>query len=434
MNRRRFLGAATALGAAKSFADTDRPAMLGGPAVGLEGSRKWPVFDGTEEQMLLDVLRSGKWGRGNGQMVRRFEDKYAALTGARYCLAVANGTSALYTSLSALDIGPGDEVILPPYTFVATLNVILEKRALPVFVDSDRKTFQIDAAKIERAITARTRAIMPVHMAGGAADMDAISAIGRKHNVPVLEDACQAVLGEWRGRKLGTLGALGCFSFQASKNLNCGEGGAVLTSDEALFQRCSMFHNNGRSVHQGSTGLSYTGQGLNLRLTEFQAGLLLAQMTRVEAQSKVREKNAAYLTSLLGEVPGIVPVVNYEGCTRSAWHLYMFRYDAARFDGLARERFLKALGAEGVPASSGYQPLNREPLITSAFATRGYQRVFAKADLESWQERTACPENERLCQEAVWLTQATLLGPRTDMERIATAIRKIQRHATGLRA
>lgn len=408
--------------------------MLGGPAVKLEGTRKWPIYDGSEEQALVDVLRSGKWGRGSGQMVLRFESKYAALMGVNHCLATANGTSALLTSMAALEVGPGDEVILPPYTFVATLNAVLERHALPVFVDSDRKSFQIDAKKVEAAVTPRTRVIMPVHMAGAPADMDTLLAVGAKHKVPVLEDACQAVLGEWRGKKLGTLGALGCFSFQASKNLNSGEGGAVMTNDESLFYRCSHFHSNGRSPHKVEPGFTYAGHGLNLRLTEFQGGLLLAQLARLEAQSRTREQNADYLAGLFREIPGIAPSQQHEGCTRNAWHLFMFRYDQAKFGGLPRAQFLKALAAEGVPASSGYTPLNKEPLVKNVVLSRGYRKIYSDAELKAWDEKNHCPENDKLCQEAVWFTQTTLLGPRTDMDRIATAVRKIQRFAKELKA
>lgn len=241
MNRRKFISATSAVAASSSMAaPIDKPALLGGAPLKLTGSRKWPVFDQTEEQAMLEVLRSGQWYRGSGKTVSKFEDSYAKLTGAKHCVAVANGTSALLTAISALGIGAGDEVIIPPYTFVATLNVVLEKHALPIFVDTDRNTFQIDATKIEAAITPRTKAIMPVHMGGASADLDAILAIGKKHNIPVLEDACQAHLGEWRGHKVGTLGAAGCFSFQASKNLNSGEGGAVLTNDPALYSRCGQ--------------------------------------------------------------------------------------------------------------------------------------------------------------------------------------------------
>jgi dTDP-4-amino-4,6-dideoxygalactose transaminase len=288
----------------------------------------------------------------------------------------------------------------------------------------------MDARKLEAKITSRTRAIIPVHMAGAPADLDAILAIGARHKIPVIEDACQAHLGEWRKKKVGTWGAAGCFSFQASKNLNSGEGGAVLTNDTDLFHKCSTFHSNGRNNHQPVDGYHQTG--LNLRMTEFQAALLMAQMTRIEKQSQQREANAAHLTSLLQQIKGIHPARLHEGCTRNAWHLYMFRYDKEQFAGLPRAKFLKALSAEGVPASSGYKPLNKEPLIANAFATPAYQRLFPDKERAQWMERNQCPENDRLCEEAVWFTQTMLLGTRADMEAIAAAIAKIQKHAAAL--
>ena len=247
----------------------------------------------------------------------------------------------------------------------------------------------------------------------------------------MVEDACQAVLGEWRGHKLGTLGATGCFSFQASKNLNSGEGGAILTSDDALAERCWAFHDNSRA-RRGRPAPPLGGRGANLRLTEFQAGLLLAQMTRLEEQSRVREENARYLTQRLLEIPGIFPAKMHEGCTRNAYHLYMFRYRSEAFAGLPRARFLEALRAEGVPCSPGYRPMNREPYVTATLASKAYQRLYPKEILAGWAERNRCPANERLCEEAVWLGQTMLLGPRPEMDDIATAVGKIHGAAAEL--
>jgi len=388
------------------------------------------VADAREEDALIAVVRSGKWFRG--EHVAAFEKAYAALTGAQHCLATANGTSALITSLAALGIGPGDEVIVPPYTFVATVNAVLLMHALPVFVDTDLDTFQIDAKKIDQAITDRTRAIVPVHLGGAAADLDTILPVARKRGIPVIEDACQAHLAEWRGRKVGTYGTAGCFSFQASKNLNSGEGGAILTNDDVLLEACYRFHNNSRGRRNTGNDFSYRNTGANLRMTEFQAALLVAQMTRLEAQARTRDENAAHLTRLLQQMPGITPARMHEGCTRNAYHLYMFRYDPSAFSGLPRAAFLKALGAEGVPASSGYSPLDKEPFLADAFATRGFQAIYSKGRLEAWREQSRCPQNERLCSEAVWMGQTMLLGPRQDMEDIASAVRKVHAHSAQL--
>ena len=448
VTRRKFLGtvvaggavagAATPSGAAgplrpsgrrQSAASTvsNRPALLGGTPVRRTPFPAWPVADAREEQALVELVRSGKWFRG--QNVAAFETAYASLTGAKHCLATANGTSALITSLAALGIGAGDEVIVPPYTFVATVNAVLLMHALPVFVDSDIETFQIDARKVDRAITDRTRAIVPVHLGGSAADLDTILEVARRRNIPVVEDACQSHLAEWRRRKVGSLGKTGCFSFQASKNLNSGEGGAILTDDESLLETCYSFHNNSRGRRNTGSDFRYRHTGANLRMTEFQAALLLAQMTRLEAQARTRDENAAYLTRLLQQIPGISPARMYEGCTRNAYHLYMLRYDAGQFAGLPRTAFLKALSAEGVPASGGYSPLNKEPFLEDAFSRRGFQAIYSKARLDTWREQNQCPQNDRLCTEAVWLTQTMLIGPRKDMDDIAEAVRKIQANA-----
>jgi perosamine synthetase len=403
------------------------PALLGGTPVRRRPFPSWPVADARDQESLASVVRSGKWFRG--EQVAAFESKYAALTGAKGCLATANGTSALITSLAALGIGPGDEVIVPPYTFIATVNAVLLMHALPVFVDTDAGTFQIDARKIEAAITPRTRAIIPVHLGGSAADLDAILPLATRRGISVIEDACQAHLAEWRGRKVGTYGKTGCFSFQASKNLNSGEGGAILTNDEEILEACYRFHNNSRGRRTTGADFSYAGTGANLRMTEFQAVLLQSQMTRLEDQSKTRDRNAAYLSQRLAQIPGITPARMYDGCTRNAWHLYMFRYDSAQFSGLPRAGFLKALGAEGVPASGGYSPLNKQPFLEQALTSRGFSAIYSRDVLQPWRERNRCPENDRLCTEAVWLTQTMLLGPRRDMDDIADAVLKIRAHA-----
>ena len=441
LTRRRFIGTLAAGAVAGRAApgrasqvaplQPGKPAALGGAPVRTAPFPSWPVRDGLEEQALSDVVRSGRWNRG--PQVERFETEYARLTGATHCLATANGTSALLATLGALDVGPGDEVIVPPYTFVATINAVLLRHALPVFVDTDVETFQIDARKIGAAITDRTKVVMPVHLGGNAADVDLILRDASARGVTVVEDACQAHLAEWKGKKVGTYGRAGCFSFQASKNLNCAEGGAILTNDAALAEACSRFHNNSRGRDTaGSTDFSYRGVGANLRLTDFQASMLLAQMTRLEQQASVRDANGAYLTSQLSAIDGITPARRYAGCTRNAYHLYMFRYDASRFGGLSRDAFLKALHAEGIPASGGYSPLTREPTITETLAGRAYERIYGKAELARLTERNQCPQNDRLCTQAVWLTQTMLLGPRSDMDQIAEAVRKIQRHAPRL--
>src|SRR5262249_19332705 len=295
-SRRSFLGAVSAaasavgLGGRGASAAVDEPlAILGGKPVRRARFSSWPVIGENDEKSWMEVFRKKRWCRINGDYADRFEETWAKILGAKHCVAVANGTSALITSLAALGIGPGDEVLVSPYTFVATANAILVHHALPVFVDTDPETFQIDARLLESSITQRTACIMPVHIGGSAADMDEILAVAARHKLPVIEDACQAALGEWQGRELRTPGHLGCFSFQVSKNLNSGEGGAILTNDDRLAMECRSFQNNGRA---SVGGVDYMRNGANLRMTEFQAALLMTQLTRLEEQSRRREQNA----------------------------------------------------------------------------------------------------------------------------------------------
>ena len=410
--------------------ESSKPAILGGVPVRSAPFPSWPVIGEAEERQLLTALHSRKWNRMEGGVVARFEKEWGARLGTEHVLATSSGTSALACAVNALEIGPGDEVIVPPYTFVATINAILMQHALPVFVDTDRETMQIDARRIEAAITTRTRAIMPVHLGGSVADMDTILAIANRRRLPVIEDACQSHLAEWRGKKVGTLGDLGCFSLQASKNLNSGEGGVVVAREQRLIDICRSFHNQGRG--QADTSFAYVRNGDNRRLTEFQGAILLAQLSRLDEQVRRREDNAAHLTTLLRQIPGITPARMYDGVTRNAYHLFMFRYDPASFRGLSRTRFLQALKAEGIPCGGGYSPLYREPFLENTLNSRAYKYIYTPRQLDEYRQRLNCPENDRLCAEAVWFTQTMFLGERKDMEQIAAAIEKIHRQAEDL--
>ncbi len=437
VSRRQFIGATTSAGVGLALAGTaraaEKPAILGGKPVRAKGYQSWPLVDVADEQAVLQVVRSGRWYRN--QCVKEFEEIFAKLNEAKYCVATSSGTAALYTSLGALGVGPGDEVIVPPYTFLATVSVVLQHYALPVFVDSDRETLLMDPAKLEAAITERTAAIIPVHIGGSAADLDSILAIAQRHKVPVIEDACQAHLGQWRNRGLGSWGTSGCFSFQVSKNLCSGEGGAILTNDERTANNCHAFHNCGRPRDGAGSEVAYEfGRNTNVRMTEFQGALLMSQMDGVDERAKTRSDNADYLSSMLREVPGILPGRMYEGCTRNAYHLYMFRYQPEQFAGLSRNDFVRALRAEGIPCSTGYSPLNKADFIRDALQSRPYVKVYGKAVIDKWADRNQCPENDKLCDEAVWFMQNMLLGPRSDMDEIATAVRKTHASAAQLAA
>jgi dTDP-4-amino-4,6-dideoxygalactose transaminase len=435
LNRRQFIAAASAgsLAAAASRAipaygkssGKAKLAMLGGQPVRKKSWPKWPVWDEDAEESVVSILRSGTWCRLGGHTVSEFEAKYAKLMGAKRCVCTVNGTNALLTALHVLDIGVVDEVIVSPYTFIATYNVVFGSCALPVFADTDPETFQINPDKIEERITKNTRAILPVHILGLPANMDKIMAIAKKHNLVVIEDACQAWMAEWRGKKCGSIGNLGCFSFQNSKHLPCGEGGAVIGSDDAVMDRCYSYHNCGRPFGSIKPTSGYPIIGTNRRMTEFQAAILLSQMKRLEKDTERRNKNAEYLTSKIKDIPGIATIKFYDGVTRAAYHLYPFRYIKERFNNLPRSTFLTALRAEGVPCSSGYGPQYKDGVVEAALTSKNFKRGFSKERLDRYRRELRYPENDRLCKEAVWFTQNLLLGSKRAMDDKADAILKI---------
>lgn len=431
------MGVSTPTVFAGKIADSATPAILGGTPLRTKAWQKWPIWKPeTDEKLVLEVLRSGVWSRA--KVVTQFEEKWAETMGAKRCLSMVNGTNALICAVANLDIGAGDEVIVPPYTFIATIQAVLMNGAMPVFVDTDPETFQIDVNKIEEKITPRTRAILPVHIAGLPADIERIMQISKKHNLLVIEDACQAWMAEVNHKKVGTFGNAGCYSFQNSKNIPMGEGGAIVSDDDAFMDRCFSYHNFGNPYGTvvGDTGAGTIRLGTKLRLTEYQAAIGLAQMKRLEEQTETRSKNASYLTSLMKEIPGVIPHKLYKNVTRAAFHLYPFRYKKEEFSGLSREEFIRAMQAEGVPCSSGYTPLNTMPFLGNAFKTKNFQKMYPKEmlDAKKYYAANECPENDRLCnEEAIWFTQNMLLGGRSDMNDIANAIDKIRKNAANIK-
>jgi len=427
------LGSAAGL-AAKSHpnsvtvvANNSRPAILGGTPVRSQPFPEWPVIKEIDEQKFLDSLREKNWCRLSGDITTGFEQKWAELLGVRHAIGVVNGTNALYSALYALDVGPGDEVLVPAYTFVATVNAVVQQYALPVFIDTDPSTQLMDTRKIEAALTADTRCIMPVHMGGNVVDMDGVFRVAKDRNLAVVEDACQAHFAEWNGKRVGSLGNVGCFSFQASKILPCGEGGAVVTNQPELYDRMHAFQNNGRDRVTGTKN-GYLHQGSNLRMTEFQAALLLAQLTRFEEQCRNRDANAKRLAAALAE-SGVDPAGQYKNCTRNTFYVFMARYRPEAFKGLSRDRFLRAIQQEGIPIGAGYKPLNKEPFLEKILQSRAFRRVFSDARLKKYREMNVCPVNDALCKEALFLSQRCLLGGPGDVDQIVGAVEKIKRHA-----
>lgn len=443
LTRRGFIQTAAAGSAALGWMSADRgptalaaeagkPALLGGTPAHKGGWPKWPEWRESWEPNVLKVLRSGHWygGGGSGQ-IGEFEAAYAKLLGAKRCVATASGTTALITAMQAVGIDAGDEVIVSPYTFIASYNTIFMHKALPVMADTNPATLTMDPASIESRITDRTRAIMPVHICGIPCDMDPINAIAKKHNLAVVEDACQAWLSQYKGRKCGTLGDLGCFSFQESKHLPAGEGGAVTGNSDELLDLCESFHNCGRPF--GSVkGKGWFMRGSNFRMKHYQAAILLAQFDKLQKETEHRWANADYLSAGLNEIPGTEPIELPEN-SRSAWYSYAFRYDAAQFNGLPRSKFMRAMQAEGVPCSAGYSEQYFDGAIDEAIGSRGFQRLFSPQRLKAYRDSLhELKGNKQACETAVMMYQTVLLGDRSGVDHILEAVRKIHAHSAEL--
>lgn len=436
INRRSFVAATAAAGVGLAMSGTssaaDKPAMLGGRPVHTGGWPGWPEWRRSWEPQILEVLRSGNWYRGNGGgKVPEFEEAYAKLLGAKRCLATASGTTSLITSLYVVGVDAGDEVICSPFTFIATYNAILAQKALPVFADTDPATLTMDPATIESRITDRTRAIVPVHIYGMPCDMDAINAIAKRRGLAVVEDACQAWLAEYRGRKCGTLGDLGCFSFQNSKHLPAGEGGAVTSNREELVDRCYAYHDCGRATGTFQGRGCFT-RGGNFRMQHFQAAMLVQQIDKLVAETATRRANADYLIEQLKQIPGVAPARLPEG-GRAVWHLFPMRYDAHQFHGLPRHKFIEALNAEGIPAHGVYGEQYFDGLLDEAIGSRGFRRLWPAARLKAYRDSLRdLKGNRRVCATTVGMPQTVLLTNRRAMDHIVEAIRKVHANAEAL--
>lgn len=409
-------------------------AVNGGKPVRTKGFPGWPVFDESEVKGLEEVLRSGKWFAPGGTKVAEFEKRFAEFQNARFGVAVCNGTIALEMALLALGIGAGDEVIIPAYTFIATATSVLRANAVPIPVDIHPDSYLIDPAAIEKAITEKTKAIMPVHLSGLPAAMDDILAIAKKHDLRIIEDAAQAWGAGWKGKGVGALGDMGGFSFQMSKNLTAGEGGIVLTDDQELADICRAISDCGRTP--GKSRHDCHLLGINARLTEFQGAVLLAQLARYPELQARREESAKVLEALLEEQGLLAPIKRPAEATGHAYHFLMLKYDPEKFDGAPRARFLEALNAEGITqVHGGYgKPVYAHPVLSDrVVGARGCPLTCPFYGREIDYRKVHCPVAEKACyEEAIWIKQNVLLAGPEEMPPIAEAVAKIHEHRAEL--
>jgi dTDP-4-amino-4,6-dideoxygalactose transaminase len=395
-------------------------ALLGGTPIRSHPFPSWPVFDATDEARVLATVRSGKWGKLDGEEVAQFEQNFARMHGCKHGIAVVNGTVSLRLALLAAGLQAEDEVIVPPYTFYATAAAVIEANMIPVFADIDLDSFNLCPDAVRAAITPRTRAIIPVHFAGQPAEMDAINQIGQERDLLVLEDAAHAHGAQWRDTPAGSLGKIASFSFQSSKNLASGEGGIITTNDDQLADQCRSLHNCGRIP----TGVWYEHHTIsaNYRLSELQGALLNSQLERLDEQTDIRDANGRYLAERLRQLPGVYPQRIPAECTRHSFHLFMMRLDGQAF-GVSRAAVISALHAEGIPCSAGYgYSLYHQPLFRNKAFGPYLHNVRDRLDYS----QVRCPNSDLICREqAIWLGQSMFLGTRSDMDDIYRAFEKI---------
>lgn len=437
-SRRKFLakvsagtiavGVSTAIptfGTIVSKSSSKKLAILGGDPVRQNRSwPKWPYVDDNVVNKVVETTKSGIWSRiqSRNGTVPTFEKKFADMMGVKYAVGTGSGTQSLSTGVEAMGIGPGDEVITSPYSDFGTIASILMSRALPVMADLDKDSFQIDPDDVERRVNKNTKAIMPVHMMGQPCNMERIMEIAEKHNLMVIEDACQAPLSVYQGKKVGTIGDLGCISFQASKAIACGEGGIIIGNDEKLMDECYAVHNRGANkMGQNAT------IGTKYRMNEFEGAVLLGQLPGVQERFERRNENANYLNERLKGFPGVVPQKQYEGTESGAYYKYAMRYNPEHFDNADRAKFLKALSAEGINLS-GYirEGFHGQPWIDHILGLDEYKRAYSSERLKQYKEEMDYPNCDNVCEHMLAMNgPGPLLGTKEDMDHIVDAIFKV---------
>jgi len=394
---------------------------------------KWPVWGEAEKRRLIKTLDTGVWSY-NGPQEMAFNRAFAKLATSKYALSVANGTVSLQIALEALDVGWGDEVIVPGLTWQATPAAALDINAVPVLVDVLPDTWCVDPRAVEAAITPRTRAIIPVHLYGCIADMDAVMKIARKHKLGVVEDCAHQHGSRWKNKAVGGIGDIGSFSFQLSKVLTGGEGGAVTTSNQELADRMDGLRNCGRrpARQEGDKGTGqYVSEGDfiqsgNYRITEFQAAVLVEQLKRLPGQVKKRDRNAIHLNELLGKIPGITPMKRDRRTKLQSYFNFAFRYDAKEFKGLSVWHFRPALAKElGAVVEPCYFPLNNAPLYRPLTKKRYHVNKAHWRNVDAGRFKLPVCE-KAFREESVCFHHSVLMGTKNDVEQIAEAVEKIR--------
>jgi len=405
-------------------------AIHGGAPVRTRPWPAWPEFGDPERAALTRVLEGRSWGGypSPNTEARAFAGEFARLVGASHAVTCANGTFSLMLALQAGRVPPGSEVITSAYTFVGTAGGILAAGCIPVLVDVDPESYCIDPRAAAAAVTPRTAALMPVHLACALADMDALGELARQRGLLLVEDCAHAHGAKWRGRGAGALGDFGSFSMQSTKLLTAGEGGAVTTNDSTFAARLASLVNCGRK-EPGADAFPEQMLGHNLRMTEWQAAVLRAQLERLPEQNARRERNLARFEGALARVPGLRPLCRDPRVTARAAYQFVLRYDPGAFAGVPRDHLILALRAEGVPCSGQfYTPLAEDPLFAADPLTNLAARSGVRYD------PAAFPVARRAAfQESIWLPHELFLGSDSEVDDLLAAFAHVQAHAGSLR-
>ena len=405
-------------------------ALFGGEPVRKVPFPKHPIITSDEKTAVLEVLDSGNLSTFiassgefflGGKKIKEFEKKFSQKIGTKFAVAFNSATSALHAAVVAINVKPGDEVIVPPYTFTSTATSVLMHNAIPVFADIKNDTYCIDPKSIEKNITKLTKGITAVHLFGHSCDMDEIMSIAKKNNLKVIEDCAQAPGGKYRGANVGTIGDCGIFSFQETKNIMTGEGGMLVTDDEKIAKVTQMIRNHGEVTSESQEKRTYVSEilGWGYRMTELEAALGIVQLSKLDKFNVERIKLANYLTENLKSIEGLTHT-KYDFVDH-VYYVYGLSYDE-KIIGISRNEFCKALSAEGIPFSEGYvKPLYLNPLYLErrSFAFKHYNG-------NAKYEKGLCPNAENLFENKMILT-SVCRPPATieDMKDIISAIHKI---------
>lgn len=402
-------------------------ALFGGSKTRTAAYPSWPVHDERDVEAVAEVVRSGNWGGFPypGPQTQRFLDAFIELQRGQYAVAVMNGTITMEVALRAAGIGWGDEVLVPAYTFQATASAPMMAGAIPVLVDIDPNTFCIDPKAIEAAITKRTRAIIPVHIASQMADMDAIMEIAERHNLIVIEDAAHAHGAIWSGKGAGALGHFGSFSMQSTKIMTAGEGGVLLCRSQEHAWRAASIIDCGRP--HDPAGEIYM-QGGNYRMTELQAALLNVALERFPAQAQMREQAANYMDESLSEIEGVRVLPRDARHEKRALYRYIFAVDPESF-GATNKIVERAMQAEGILCWSGYDPMYRYDLFRPQDSRLAVPSAFPEYfDLENMH----LPVTEWIStREGLWLDEEIFREGEGAVDEVVTALKKVQTALAG---